>query len=162
APARQWMVPAHCRLPGAMQWHRSERTKVSQGAFCHPAALTSTSEHGTLAGRANSCSFDAPAQVLFTAPSMSATNPPKSAGRVDPSVIDDLVAANHILADQGVLDGFGHVSVRHPHATDRYFLSSSKAPAIIAADDIMEFDLDSNPVDQQGRLMYIERFIHGE
>jgi ribulose-5-phosphate 4-epimerase/fuculose-1-phosphate aldolase len=93
---------------------------------------------------------------------MSTSNPPKSAGRVDPSVIDDLVAANHILADQGVLDGFGHVSVRHPHATDRYFLSSSKAPAIIAGDDIMEFDLDSAPVDQQGRLMYIERFIHGE
>ena len=90
------------------------------------------------------------------------TKPPKSGGPVDPSVIADLVAANHILADQGVLDGFGHVSVRHPGAPDRYFLSRSKAPAIIAAEDIIEFDLNSNPVDQQGRLMYIERFIHGE
>jgi HCOMODA/2-hydroxy-3-carboxy-muconic semialdehyde decarboxylase len=91
-----------------------------------------------------------------------ATTPPKSGGPIDPSALNDLVAANHILADQGVLDGFGHVSARHPQAPDRYFLSRSKAPAIISVEDIMEFDLDSNPVDQQGRLMYIERFIHGE
>ncbi len=87
---------------------------------------------------------------------------PRSGGPVDPAVIEDIVAANRILADQGVLDGYGHVSVRHPRAPDRYFLSRAKAPAIIAAEDIMEYDLDSNPVDQQGRLMYIERFIHGE
>jgi ribulose-5-phosphate 4-epimerase/fuculose-1-phosphate aldolase len=80
----------------------------------------------------------------------------------DPALLDDLVAANRILADQGVLDGYGHVTMRHPHAPDRYFLSRSKAPAIITAADIMEYDLDSNPVDQAGRLMYIERFIHGE
>jgi ribulose-5-phosphate 4-epimerase/fuculose-1-phosphate aldolase len=87
---------------------------------------------------------------------------PKSGGPVDPAVIEDLVAANRILADQGVLDGYGHVTIRHPGAQDRYFLSRSKAPAIITAADIMEYDLDSNPVDQAGRLMYIERFIHGE
>jgi HCOMODA/2-hydroxy-3-carboxy-muconic semialdehyde decarboxylase len=92
----------------------------------------------------------------------SAKQPPKSGGPVDPAAIDDLVAANHILADQGILDGFGHVSLRHPNAPDRYFLSRSRAPAIITADDIIEFDLDSNPVDQRGRLMYLERFIHGE
>jgi ribulose-5-phosphate 4-epimerase/fuculose-1-phosphate aldolase len=88
--------------------------------------------------------------------------PPRSGGPVDPAVIEDLVAANRILADQGVLDGYGHVTIRHPSAPDRYFLSRSKAPAIITAADIMEYDLDSNPVDQAGRLMYIERFIHGE
>jgi ribulose-5-phosphate 4-epimerase/fuculose-1-phosphate aldolase len=87
---------------------------------------------------------------------------PRSGGPVDPVAIEDLVAANRILADQGVLDGYGHVTIRHPHAPDRYFLSRSKAPAIITAADIMEYDLDSNPVDQAGRLMYIERFIHGE
>src|ERR1700692_3068805 len=87
---------------------------------------------------------------------------PRSGGRVDPAAIEDLVAANRILADQGVLDGYGHVTIRHPHAPDRYFLSRSKAPAIITAADIMEYDLDSNPVDQAWRLMYIERFIHGE
>jgi ribulose-5-phosphate 4-epimerase/fuculose-1-phosphate aldolase len=87
---------------------------------------------------------------------------PRSGGPVDPAAIEDLVAANRILADQGVLDGYGHVTMRHPHAPDRYFLSRSKAPAIITAADIMEYDLDSSPVDQAGRLMYIERFIHGE
>ena len=89
-------------------------------------------------------------------------SPPKSGGPVDSAAIEDLVAANRILADQGVLDGYGHVTIRHPGAPDRYFLSRSKAPAIITAADIMEYDLDSNPVDQAGRLMYIERFIHGE
>jgi ribulose-5-phosphate 4-epimerase/fuculose-1-phosphate aldolase len=87
---------------------------------------------------------------------------PRSGGPVDPAEIDDLVAANRILADHGVLDGYGHVSIRHSGAANRYFLSRSKSPAIITAEDIMEYDLDSNPVDQQGRLMYIERYIHGE
>src|SRR5580700_1190870 len=87
---------------------------------------------------------------------------PRSGGAVDPQAIGDLVAANRILADQGVLDGYGHVSLRHPGAANRYFLSRSRSPAIIIAEDIMEYDLDSNPVDQQGRLMYIERYIHGE
>ena len=87
---------------------------------------------------------------------------PPSGGPVDAAEIDDLVAANRILADQGILDGYGHVSIRHSGAPDRYFLSRSRAPAIVTAADIMEFDLDSSPVDQQGRLMYIERFIHGE
>ncbi len=87
---------------------------------------------------------------------------PRSGGPVDPSVLQDLVYANHICADQGVLDGYGHVSVRHPKAPERYFLSRSLSPAVITPDDIVEFDLDSNPVDQRGRLMYLERFIHGE
>jgi ribulose-5-phosphate 4-epimerase/fuculose-1-phosphate aldolase len=90
------------------------------------------------------------------------TNAPRSGGPVDPTAIDDLVAANRVLADQGVLDGYGHVSMRHPAAANRYLLSRSKSPAIITPEDIMEFDLDSNPVDQRDRLMYIERFIHGE
>jgi ribulose-5-phosphate 4-epimerase/fuculose-1-phosphate aldolase len=92
----------------------------------------------------------------------SSSGAPRSGGPVDPAVIQDLVAANRILADQGILDGYGHVSIRHPSAPNRYFLSRSLAPAIITADDIMEYDLDSNPVDQAGRLMYLERFIHGE
>jgi HCOMODA/2-hydroxy-3-carboxy-muconic semialdehyde decarboxylase len=86
---------------------------------------------------------------------------PASGGPVDRSVLQDLVYANHICADQGVLDGYGHCSVRHPKAPDRYFLARSLSPAVITVDDIMEFDLDSNPVDQRGRLMYLERCIHG-
>jgi ribulose-5-phosphate 4-epimerase/fuculose-1-phosphate aldolase len=88
--------------------------------------------------------------------------PPRSAGPIDPAVIDDLVAANRILAHYGVLDGWGHVSIRHPNNPERYLLSRARAPALVSADDIMEFDLDSNPVDQRGRRLFLERFIHGE
>lgn len=77
-------------------------------------------------------------------------------------MLEDLVAANRILADQGVLDGYGHVSARHNLDPNRYLLSRSLAPELVSADDIMEYDLDSNPVDVRGRSMYIERFIHGE
>lgn len=87
---------------------------------------------------------------------------PASAGPVDAQLIDDLVAANRILADQAVLDGWGHVSVRHPRDPTRYLLSRSRAPELVSADDIMEFDLDSNPVEGKGRPLYTERFIHGE
>jgi HCOMODA/2-hydroxy-3-carboxy-muconic semialdehyde decarboxylase len=84
------------------------------------------------------------------------------AGPVDQQLIEDLVAANRILADQGVLDGWGHVSVRHPRDPNRYLLSRSLAPELISAGDIIEFDLDSNPADAKGRSLYTERFIHGE
>lgn len=87
---------------------------------------------------------------------------PKTGGPVDQAAIDDLVLASHICADQGVLDGYGHCSIRHPGARDRFFLSASLSPAVIAASDIMEYDLDSTPVDQRGRKMFLERFIHGE
>ncbi len=90
-----------------------------------------------------------------------AQSTPSSAGPPAPALIEDLVAANRILASQGVLDGYGHVSVRHDHAPDRYLLSRSRAPELVTADDIMEYDLESNPVDPRGRSMYLERFIHG-
>src|SRR5215469_12809187 len=87
---------------------------------------------------------------------------PTSGGPADPALIDDLVAANRILADQGVLDAYGHVSIRHPASPNRYLISRAMSPADVAAADIMEFDLDSNPVDRRGRSMFLERFIHGE
>jgi HCOMODA/2-hydroxy-3-carboxy-muconic semialdehyde decarboxylase len=77
-------------------------------------------------------------------------------------LIDDLVAANRILAKQAVLDGQGHVSVRHPSRPDRFLLARSVAPALIIADDILEYDLDADPVDPRGRASYRERFIHSE
>src|SRR3954468_15839318 len=67
----------------------------------------------------------------------------------DPALIDDIVTANHILHDQGVVDGFGHVSARHDKDPTRYLLSRSMAPALVTAADIMEFDLDSNPLNAQ-------------
>lgn len=77
-------------------------------------------------------------------------------------LVDQLVSANHILADQGVLDGFGHVSVRLEDGGDRFLLSRSMAPALVDAADIITYDLDGNGVDAEGRTGYLERFIHCE
>ena len=79
-----------------------------------------------------------------------------------PDPIGDLVVANHILYRQGVVDGFGHVSARHPENPNRYFIARSMAPALVTADDILELDLDSNPVAPGAPASYLERFIHGE
>jgi ribulose-5-phosphate 4-epimerase/fuculose-1-phosphate aldolase len=80
------------------------------------------------------------------------------------AMVTELVDANHILFDQGVVDGFGHVSLRHPTRPDRYLLARSMAPALVTAADILEFDLDGNPADAvpDGPTVYLERFIHGE
>jgi HCOMODA/2-hydroxy-3-carboxy-muconic semialdehyde decarboxylase len=91
-----------------------------------------------------------------------AQTPPQSGGPVDPAVLEDLVAANRILADQGVLDAFGHVSVRHPTAPDRFLMSRSLAPALTTADDIIEYDLNCTPINDRGRASFLERFIHCE
>lgn len=87
---------------------------------------------------------------------------PESAGPAAPELLEDLVAANRILTEYGVLDGFGHVSVRHDRNSNRYLMSRSRAPELVVADDIVEYDLDSEPVEQRRRVMYRERYIHGE
>jgi len=87
---------------------------------------------------------------------------PVSAGPPNPTLVEDLVAANRILVDQGVLDGYGHVSARHDRDPSRYLMARSIAPELVTAADIMEYDLDSVPVDPRGRSLYLERFIHGE
>jgi ribulose-5-phosphate 4-epimerase/fuculose-1-phosphate aldolase len=98
-------------------------------------------------------------------------NPSRSAGRrrasgvgLDPGFIDDLVAANRTLASLRVLDAFGHVSVRDPRNPNRYLMSRSIAPESVTAEDILVLDLDSQIVDpkDEGKLLYRERFIHGE
>jgi len=78
------------------------------------------------------------------------------------SLIEDLAAANRILAEHGVIDGYGHVSVRSDRDAQRYFLSRAIAPELVTEHDIMEYDLDSTPIDPQGRESVQERFIHGE
>ncbi len=80
----------------------------------------------------------------------------------DEERIDHLVTANYILFDQGIVDGMGHVSVRSVKDPSRFFHSQHKAPGLVTADDIMEYDLDSQPIDPRGRKTYGERFIHGE
>jgi ribulose-5-phosphate 4-epimerase/fuculose-1-phosphate aldolase len=80
----------------------------------------------------------------------------------DPALIEDLVAANRILYDQRVVDGFGHVSVRHDKNPEHFLLARSMAPGLVTAADIMEFDRDGNAIDPKGRAVYLERFIHSE
>src|SRR5258706_9437609 len=75
---------------------------------------------------------------------------------------DDLVAAYRILAEHGVIDAYGHVSMRSPENPQRYFIARSLAPEIVQVEDIMEYDLDSKPLDERGRESVRERFIHGE
>ncbi|WP_158931287.1 class II aldolase/adducin family protein [Acidisphaera sp. S103] len=80
----------------------------------------------------------------------------------DRAVLEELATANRILFQQGVVDGFGHVSMRHPDHPDHFLLARSMAPAMVTADDIMQFDPDSEPTDSDPRRPYLERFIHGE
>jgi HCOMODA/2-hydroxy-3-carboxy-muconic semialdehyde decarboxylase len=77
------------------------------------------------------------------------------------ALFEELVTANRILATEGVVDSFGHVSARHPDNPARFFLSRARAPDCIETDDIMEFTLEGEPVDARGRAPYLERFIHG-
>jgi HCOMODA/2-hydroxy-3-carboxy-muconic semialdehyde decarboxylase len=77
------------------------------------------------------------------------------------SAIRDLVIANRILARENVIDGFGHVSMRHPLNPERFLLSRSRSPEVVTRDDIMEFELDGTLVSQDHRRPYAERFIHG-
>ena len=80
----------------------------------------------------------------------------------DPALIDDLVDANHILAQRGVVDAFGHISARHNLYPDQFLLARNMAPAQVQAADIVAFALDGTPLDAEGRRVYLERFIHGE
>ena len=74
----------------------------------------------------------------------------------------DLAEAYRIVANEGILDAFGHISVRHPNNPNRYFLSRSRAPGLVQPDDILEYDLDSNPIVPPMTPPYSERVIHGE
>jgi len=122
------------------------RTGLCRGARRRFACLGVLVAVALLAGR-----LDASAQM-----------PSASLPGVDPAVLEDIVVGSRILADFGVVDGFGHVSARHPTNPNHFLMSRSLAPALVTADDIMEFDLDGNPVDARGRAVFLERFIHSE
>jgi len=77
-------------------------------------------------------------------------------------LIRDLVVANRILFQQGVVDGFGHVSVRHDKDPGKFLLARNMAPPLVTASDILVFDLDCNPILPHAPSVYLERFIHGE
>ncbi len=80
----------------------------------------------------------------------------------DAELIDKLVVANRILFQKGVVDGFGHISVRHDKSPDHFLLARNMAPGLVIRNDIITFDLDGAAVDAAGRRVYLERFIHGE
>jgi len=79
-----------------------------------------------------------------------------------PALIEDLVAGSRILADQGVLDAYGHISARSDKRPERFIMSRSRAPALVTAADLMELDADSEAVAGDARKGFIERYIHGE
>jgi ribulose-5-phosphate 4-epimerase/fuculose-1-phosphate aldolase len=81
---------------------------------------------------------------------------------VPPDLLEDIVVGSRILAEFGVVDGFGHVSARNPANPKHFLMSRSLAPALVTVDDIMEFDEDGNAVDAKGRSVFLERFIHAE
>ena len=76
------------------------------------------------------------------------------------TVIQDLVIANRILAKEDVVDAYGHVSVRHPADPSHFLIARSLAPDLVAAEDILELGLDGQPVRDETRTLYLERFIH--
>ncbi len=81
---------------------------------------------------------------------------------VDDQMVEDLVFANRILYDQGVVDGLGHISARHPTAPNKFLLSCNRAPGLVRKQDIVCYDLDGREVNETKERPYLERFIHGE
>lgn len=99
---------------------------------------------------------------LAEAHAQAAAPAPNPAPAADAALSEDIAIGSRVLADFGVLDGFGHVSARSPADPNHFLMARSLAPALVTADDIMEFDLDGNAVDPRGRSVFLERFIHSE
>jgi len=100
------------------------------------------------------------AVVGFFAAQRVASQAGRTAGAAaNPQLVDDLVVGNRILANENILDGLGHISVRHDQNPNRFLLSRDLAPALVTAADLIEYDLDGNPVSDK-RQGYQERFIH--
>ena len=97
--------------------------------------------------------------TLCAAPHNASAQP--AATTADAAAIEDLALANRILTNEGVLDAYGHVSIRHPGDPNRYLMARSLAPALIAPSDILEFTLDSRPMKPTDVRLFTERFIHG-
>lgn len=101
------------------------------------------------------------ALAALALPQHAAAQSPAVTAPSDAAAIDDLVLASRILANEGVLDAYGHVSIRHPTDPNRYLMARSLAPALITATDILQFDLNSKPVTPTEQRLFTERFIHG-
>ena len=108
------------------------------------------------------CGLGVSGWVVTRGQAFGAQQQPSPAATSPAELIKDLVAANRILAHEQVLDAFGHVSVRHPRNPDHFLLARSLAPALVEPADILEYDLDANPIDPRAAASYRERFIHSE
>jgi HCOMODA/2-hydroxy-3-carboxy-muconic semialdehyde decarboxylase len=100
--------------------------------------------------------------VLWLSGSLAFAQSPGQPANVPPTLLEDIAVGSRILAEFGVVDAFGHVSARDPNNPAHFLMSRSLAPALVTADDVMEFDLDGNAVDARGRPVFLERFIHAE
>jgi HCOMODA/2-hydroxy-3-carboxy-muconic semialdehyde decarboxylase len=100
--------------------------------------------------------------VLWLSGSLAFAQSPGQPANVPPTLLEDIAVGSRILAEFGVVDAFGHVSARDPSNPAHFLMSRSLAPALVTADDVMEFDLDGNAVDARGRPVFLERFIHAE
>lgn len=102
--------------------------------------------------------------LIAFAPATVPAQPAPAKKPLDPrsQAIADVVTANHILADQGVVDGFGHVSVRDPSDPNKFYLARSMAPELVTSADVLEHDLDGNAPTAGNAKLYLERFIHAE
>ncbi len=100
--------------------------------------------------------------MAWTAALAAAQTKAPAAVKKVPPLVEELVVANHILAREGVLDAYGHVSVRDPANPNRFWLARHMAAGTVTASDIIEYDLDSKPVNGDASAGYTERFIHGE
>lgn len=98
----------------------------------------------------------------LSAPAAMAQTAPRSAGPADARLIQDLIAANRTLAAHGIVDAYGHVSVRHDKDPNRFLMAGSRAPELVSEADIIEYDLDAVPINLNDRSQYSERYIHAE
>jgi ribulose-5-phosphate 4-epimerase/fuculose-1-phosphate aldolase len=98
--------------------------------------------------------------VALAAVTAGQTAKPAPASSGNGTLLDDLVVANRILANENILDGLGHVSVRSLQRPDHFFLSRDLAPGLVTAADLVEYDLDGNPVNPKAPQGYRERFLH--
>jgi ribulose-5-phosphate 4-epimerase/fuculose-1-phosphate aldolase len=111
--------------------------------------------------RLNLCSCHAAMLAPPDSPGASREGP-KSGGPIDQQLREDIAIGSRICAAEGVFDAYGHLSVRHPAAPDRFLMTQSKAPALVTADDVVELDLECRACGGEARPLFLERFIHGE
>jgi HCOMODA/2-hydroxy-3-carboxy-muconic semialdehyde decarboxylase len=102
------------------------------------------------------------AQLAISEAGAPSTPAPASGGAYPAQLREDIAVGSRICAAENVFDAFGHLSVRHPSAPDRFLMTKSLAPALARPEDVVELDLDGRACGDENRPLFLERFIHGE